>query len=238
MRALEAHLQRQLSSSREFFWHRLRTHAVSRFFPENQPLSVLDVGAGAGLLGEFIDARFPRARYHFIEPIESLETKLVARFGAQCNQSGAPNFRNFDRVVLLDVLEHQSDDRAFARQIVEKMKPGTILILTVPALRALWSRWDVALGHYRRYVKSSLRHVFEGLPVEWIEVSYLFPEMVPLGLIRKWTAAQCAGAENEAEFPELSRPVNLALYAIARVSFALRGLVPFGTSLFAALRIL
>src|SRR5215471_20150540 len=99
MRALEAHLQRQLSSSREFFWHRLRIHAVSRFFPEDQSFSVLDVGAGAGLLGEFIDARFPRAAYHFIEPIESLEGKLVTRFGARFNQSGATDFRSFDRVV-------------------------------------------------------------------------------------------------------------------------------------------
>jgi len=238
MKALEAHLQRQLESSQEFFWHRLRAHAVSTFLPKGQAFRILDIGAGAGMLGEFVRARFPLASYHFIEPIESLEKQLMVRFGADRNEKGAPDFWQFDRVVALDVLEHQADDRAFAKDVVAKMKPGSILILTVPALQSLWSHWDVALGHFRRYRKRDLTSAFAGLSVKWLEVSYLFPEMVPLGLVRKWKGRGSNRAPSEAEFPALARPVNQFLYAIGRFSFELRSLMPLGTSVFGALRVL
>src|SRR3979411_891512 len=89
-------------------------------------------------------------------------------------------------LALLDVLEHQADDRAFLDDLLHKMARGSTLIVTVPALMALWSGWDVALGHHRRYDRRSFRRAIAGLPVEVIEVSFLFPEMVPLALVRKW----------------------------------------------------
>ena len=64
---------------------------------------------------------------------------------------GRPGF-----VTLLDVLEHQEDDAQFIGGLVAKMEPGSVLLLTVPALPKLWSPWDEALGHYRRYTRSSL----------------------------------------------------------------------------------
>ena len=62
-------------------------------------------------------------------------------------------------VALLDVLEHQEDDKGFLRSLVDKMQPGSTLLLTVPALQGLWSQWDEALGHFRRYDKASLHSV-------------------------------------------------------------------------------
>lgn len=236
MKALEVHLQHQLTCS-NFFWHRLRAHAVSIFFPADKPFQVLDIGAGAGLLGEFIVNHYPQASYHFIEPIASLEEGLSVRFGPDRNAKSAVDFRQFDRVVLLDVLEHQPDDAEFASELVRKMKPDSVLVLTVPAMQMLWSQWDVALGHSRRYGKSELRRAFAGLPVQWLEVSYLFPEMVPLGLVRKWRRpSDAAKAIEETDLPALPRPVNGALYAISRLSFAARGVAPLGTSILGALR--
>jgi hypothetical protein len=92
-------------------------------------------------------------------------------------------------VTLLDVLEHQADDRAFLSELLDKMEPEAALIVTVPALMGLWSEWDVALGHRRRYDKASFRRCVTGLPVEVRELSYLFPEMIP------WAgSASCKGA--------------------------------------------
>ncbi len=236
MKALEAHLQHQLTCS-NFFWHRLRAHAVSTFFPADRPFRVLDLGAGAGLLGEFIVNHYAQANYHFIEPIESLEEELSLRFGSDRNAKSAVDFREFDYLVLLDVLEHQPDDREFASELVSKIKPDSVLILTVPAMQMLWSQWDVALGHFRRYGKSELRRAFAGLPVQWLEVSYLFPEMVPLGLVRKLRRpSHAAPGRDETDLPALPRTVNGALYVIARLSFAARAGAPLGTSILGALR--
>src|SRR5437667_443310 len=81
---------------------------------------IADVGAGAGMFGDFVRARLPRVEYHFVEPIDSLAAALARRFGADRDARGA-DLRAFDAVVLLDVLEHQEDDRAFLADLAGRM---------------------------------------------------------------------------------------------------------------------
>src|ERR671918_410066 len=151
MDPLEAQLQRQLEQSRDFFWHRLRWRAVSGFLPGDGTFQLLDVGAGAGLIGEYLRRDRPRARYRFIEPIDSLRNHLEQRFGVDARADDVGSLEDMDVVTLLDVLEHQRDDSGFLAGLLGRMRPDTPLILTVPALPGLWSAWDVALGHHRRY---------------------------------------------------------------------------------------
>jgi 2-polyprenyl-3-methyl-5-hydroxy-6-metoxy-1,4-benzoquinol methylase len=75
-------------------------------------------------------------------------------------------------VTVLDVLKHQSDDREFMRTVVEKMNPGAVLLVTVPALHWLWSRWDSALGHFRRYHRDDLMACLDGLPLSVDETTF------------------------------------------------------------------
>lgn len=197
---------------------------------------VVDVGAGAGFLGDFLAEQRPDLEYGFIEPLESLEAQLTERFGAEANRRDR-DFAGFSHVVLLDVLEHQGDDRAFLAELAEKMDPGATLLLTVPAMPTLWSRWDLRLGHFRRYTRAMLSAAVEPLPFELRERSYLFPELVPLGWWRRLGDRRDeGGAEGDASFPQLSRPVNQALYRGAKATTAARRIWPAGTSLFAVLR--
>jgi Methyltransferase domain len=233
MSVLESHLQRQIEHSRRFFWHRLRWHAVSRYLPRGVPFRLVDVGAGAGLLGEYLAEDFPLASYGFVEPLRSLEIQLEARFGGEANARDARRYRA-EFVTLLDVLEHQKDDRAFVADLVARMQPGAMLILTVPALRRLWSHWDAALGHFRRYDREALRAVLSGVSVETVSVDYLFPEMLAPALVRK--RAKAGIVEGRAEFPDLPRPLNAALVGIGRVTLRGQGRWPAGTSILAVAR--
>lgn len=223
---LEDHLRSQIRVSNELFWHRLRWDAVSSYLPSEESFELVDVGAGAGRLGDHLAERFARARYRFVEPIASLRSSLVERFGAGADATDDRSFGGARFVTLLDVLEHQYDDVRFLEELVAKLDPGTTLILTVPALERLWSNWDVALGHHRRYDKAALLTCFRDLPLAVREVTYLFPELVPLGLVR--------ASRNRAtsELPELARPLNSALYQVGRASLALRRHWRTGTSLF------
>ncbi|MGI8807663.1 MAG: hypothetical protein ACR2KK_07450 [Acidimicrobiales bacterium] len=188
---------------------------------------IADIGAGAGLLGRYLKLDFPSAQYRFEEPLESLEKMLEGTHGRDANLRGRAGIPS-PVVTLLDVLEHQEDDRAFLASLLDRMVVGARLVVTVPALNALWSAWDTELGHHRRYDKSSLRRVFDGLPVRLDEVSYLFPELVPPALVRR--ALKRAGST---EFPVVSRPLNQALYALGVGTLRMRHLSPFGSSLFA-----
>jgi len=56
-----------------------------------------------------------------------------------------------DCVTALDVLEHVENDRLAVSEIARVLKPGGVTVVTVPAMQSLWSDWDEALHHYRRY---------------------------------------------------------------------------------------
>lgn len=231
---LESHLERQRTRSQGFFWNRLRWELVASRLPEGEAAGLVDVGAGPGFLGDFLEQRFPLLQYRYIEPLEGLEADLEARFGAEANLRQSESFEGSRYVTLLDVLEHQEDDRGFMRELSEKMPPGALLLLTVPAMPSLWSDWDVLLGHYRRYTKDSLGEVVADLPFEIEEVSYLFPELLPMGWIRR--LRRSAGDSSGTEFPDLPRWLNETLYRIGKPSLAQRRRWPAGTSVFAALR--
>ena len=233
MDGLERHLAHQLEHGREFFWHRLRWAVVSAYLPPGG-FTLVDVGAGIGLVGEFLRDERPAARYRFVEPIPFLEQELERRYGAEANAKDDARYEGASAVTLLDVLEHQEDDRAFMAELVARLDPGATLLVTVPAGASLWSAWDVALGHHRRYDTAAFRRAIAGLPVGVVELSYLFPELVPLALVRKLRLRRRPAPG--VEFPELPRPLNELLARIGTVSLRLRRRWPVGTSLFAVLR--
>jgi SAM-dependent methyltransferase len=67
----------------------------------------------------------------------------------------------FDLVLMLDVLEHISDDGAALRELRRVAKPGGALVLTVPAHQYLWSQHDETHHHFRRYTQPQLRELLE-----------------------------------------------------------------------------
>lgn len=239
MDPLEAQLQRQVERSQDFFWHRLRWKVVAGHLPREGPLQLLDIGAGAGLVGEYLERYRPGATYRFIEPIDSLRRHLEKRFGEAANAQDLVSFEGIDIVTLLDVLEHQRDDGEFLSDLLGRMRPGAILIVTVPALGSLWSAWDVALGHHRRYGRRSLRELILGSSGHVEEISYLFPELVPAAFVRRLRQpagrVQLAAAE-EFQFPDLPVWLNGLLFAVGSATLATRRFWPFGTSLVAVLR--
>jgi hypothetical protein len=209
---------------------------VRQYLPVDPAFGLVDVGAGAGLLGEFLARDRPKATYEFVEPIESLRQFLRERYGEEADVADQASFDSAGFVTLLDVLEHQRDDQAFLRDLVGKMQPGSMLLLTVPALDRLWSQWDVNLGHFRRYDESSLRKCTQDLPLVINEVSFLFPELLPLGFLRarRRKVETHSDVGDCAEFPDLPRLVNEGLYAFGSASLALRRHWKMGTSLFMA----
>jgi hypothetical protein len=231
---LESHLQRQLTHSRDFFWHKVRWRAVRSLLPVDEPFTLLDVGAGAGLLGEYLQRDRPRATYRFVEPLESLTEHLTATFGPGADWNGLDAYPGVHFATALDVIEHIEDDFEFCAGLAAKLDPGATVVITVPAMTWLWSPWDTALGHYRRYDKARLRAPLEAAGLEVLELSYLFPEMVPPALLRR--SRRRAQDDGSAEFPNLPPLLSRLLYVLGSASLAGRRRWPAGTSLLAVAR--
>src|SRR3546814_6549126 len=60
-----------------------------------------------------------------------------------------------------EVLEHIEDDHAALRQWLGWLKPGGILLMSVPAHPSQWNAADVWAGHFRRYRKRELLGLVE-----------------------------------------------------------------------------
>ena len=134
MDALEAHLQRQIERSRDFFWHRVRWLAVTDQIAGGN-FALTDVGAGIGLVGEFLARDYPHAIYRFVEPLGSLVSELESRFGAQANANDSDSYAESRYITLLDVLEHIEDDRGFLEDLVAQVRHDPTCQVRLPDVR-------------------------------------------------------------------------------------------------------
>jgi SAM-dependent methyltransferase len=154
-------LHAMLSSDEDHWWYRgrrrvLRAELDRLRLPKDARL--LDAGCGSGRTLDEL------ARYGRVSGIDlSPEAVGLAR------RRGHDDVRvarvedlpfgdaTFDVVTCLDVIEHTPDDRATLAELRRVTRPGGLLVVTVPAYQALWSRHDEVNLHFRRYDSSSLR---------------------------------------------------------------------------------
>jgi hypothetical protein len=129
---------------------------------------VLEVGAGLGgttkmLCHEAVDS------WTCLEPDPILAAKLRAEIAHESPLGDRPIQVTtgtltevsagalFDTILYIDVLEHIENDRAEMLAAAQHLSPRGHLIVLSPAHNWLFSPFDEAIGHYRRYTRASLR---------------------------------------------------------------------------------
>jgi SAM-dependent methyltransferase len=63
----------------------------------------------------------------------------------------------FDTILYIDVLEHIADDRAELASAATRLTAGGHIVVLAPAHQWLFTPFDQAIGHHRRYSRPSLR---------------------------------------------------------------------------------
>jgi SAM-dependent methyltransferase len=142
------------------------------------PRAVLDVGAGDGYLARRLLAELPAgSEIVCLDPLYTDED--LRRFAADAPAGlsfvrAAPG-RRFDVVMLLDVIEHVPDDRAFLGGVVARsLAPGGLVLVSVPAWQPLFTAHDTALKHYRRYSPAACRALLDDVGLETVRGGGLF----------------------------------------------------------------
>jgi SAM-dependent methyltransferase len=148
-----------------------------------------EVGAGIGTFSDILASGHLRVsttpRLTVFEPAVNLHPRLLANLQRDQpallaqrrlivnNDYFSLSPREFDTVIMINVLEHIEDDAGVVRTIFDSLSPGGSIILFVPALEWLWSDLDRAVGHYRRYEKPGLENLLQKEGFEVVKNTYL-----------------------------------------------------------------
>ncbi len=237
------------------FWYRGRNRLIDRLLARAASdaggrMRFLDVGCGTGgvleylerssrddlLLGmDLFDEALAHARAETVSPL--LRASVMAM----------PFDASLDTVGALDVIEHLDDDVDALRCMRAATRAGGKLLLTVPANPGLWSFFDQAAGHKRRYTRASLVAALEAAGYRVERVGYFMAVLSPLAWIRRRLLGRrptdATAADNDEVIRDAVRaelrvvPVaNEIFAALIAIEIALVGAgvpMPFGTSLFA-----
>jgi 2-polyprenyl-3-methyl-5-hydroxy-6-metoxy-1,4-benzoquinol methylase len=129
---------------------------------------VLEVGAGLGGTTKFLcNGNFDR--WICLEP----DAALAERLDQEIREGQVPpccqvavgtlenrtDYQSFDTLLYIDVLEHIGDDKGEVVRGLSFLRPGGRLVVLSPAHQWLFSEFDRAIGHFRRYTRASLKAI-------------------------------------------------------------------------------
>ncbi len=221
---------------------RILLQVLDRYVGEGSPnRRILDVGCGTGTMLSYL------AAYGKAQGVDIDEEAI-----GYCRERGLTDVRlgaaetlpfedgSFDLVTALDVVEHLDEDVAALREIRRVLRPGGMLLLTVPAHPFLWGDQDEVNLHKRRYVAPQVRERLTGTGFKVLRVTYInafmFPPIAAVRMLRRLEhrLRPRTTAQSDFRYPA-PRPVNFVLGWIFGVEAPIvrRVDIPFGVSILA-----
>jgi SAM-dependent methyltransferase len=241
------------TAEQRHFWflarNRLIRRVVRRCLVQLPPaVRLLEIGCGNGNVLQVLMETVSTARVTgmdlFIDGLRFAHRRVVCGL-VQGDLHRPPFGRSFALLGMFDVLEHLPDDLQVLRDLEQMLAPGGVLVLTVPAFPSLWSYFDEAAHHARRYTRQSLTATLQTAGYEVQQVSYFMALTFPL----VWLTRRLAKKDTRPPAQELDeRVVNElrivpVLNELAAAALSLEAAwvgaghhLPFGTSLLAVAR--
>jgi SAM-dependent methyltransferase len=236
---------RQLADAEDGNWwfrsrNRLITGTLARYFPAFR--NFLEIGCGTGFVLSGIRDAFPGVSLSgselFIEGLLYARERLPNVSLFQMDARKIPYREEFDVIGVFDVLEHIEEDHLVLKEVFKAVKKGGGIMLTVPQHRWLWSPFDEASFHKRRYTRRELIGKVESAGFRIARITSFFTLTFPLQVISRFRRRRksTGGEEVFDVFQEFRIPswLNILLEKVcsAERSILIRDLsLPFGGSL-------
>lgn len=158
--------------------------------------NVLEVGAGIGSMTNYL-YKEDHSKWVLAEPdtdmADLLRTKIARHeLPGNCSviQGTIDDTReSFDTIIYIDVMEHIRDDKEEVKKASALLKKDGHLIILSPAHQSLYSPFDKAIGHYRRYTKKTMSALADE-SLEKLAIRYLDITGMLVSLTNKWFLKQ------------------------------------------------
>lgn len=182
------------SSQRSHFWFRARNRQILDFLRRagvSPPSRVLEVGCGTGtVLSALAEAGYAMTGLEMHRELArraAAANPRVPIFCANLFPIPAPLLAGggFDAVGLFDVVEHLDNPEIVLRACASLLRPGGVLVGTVPALSLLWSDYDVFAGHRLRFDRGGVRSLFARARLPRPRAAYFLQTLLPGMLLRR-----------------------------------------------------
>jgi SAM-dependent methyltransferase len=207
----------------------------------NAPCKVLEIGCGDGVLRRQLEASSSWVIDGADINMEALNRTPLVRgdtffydiFDRRSEFAGS-----YDVIILFDVLEHIADEKAFLDAVRFHLKKDGMLYINVPALQGLFSRYDEAVGHLRRYDKAMMATLAGSAGLEMVNMRYWGFSMLPLLSLRRAMVKNeiPSQATIKRGFEPPGALANKAMKALMGLETSIFRDPPSGTSLLAAVQ--
>jgi len=220
------------------FWFRARNKAIAALASQiassmTTGYRVLEAGCGTGNVlrvlertcsgGMVVGMDFFPEGLHYAR--QRTSCSLV-----QGDINALPFAGQFDLVCLFDVLEHLQNDVRVLQIIKGVLSQSGVLLLTVPAHPSLWSYFDEASHHCRRYEMGELKSKLVGTGYRVEYITYYMASIFPL----VWLGRRVRSLARRKATPDVDGSKALASGEL-RVVPGVNGLLAFLLSLEAPL---
>jgi SAM-dependent methyltransferase len=217
----------------DHFWFGNRNEMVRWLVRGHAPTAqrVLEIGCGTGFVLSALRQALPAAtiagselhsrglaaaRRRHGEDIE-----LIQMDARRCHLA-----ETVDLVGAFDVLEHIPQDGNVLAEIAQILKPGGILIATVPQHPWMWSTADDLAHHQRRYRRGELARKARAAGLQSVYqssfVTLAFPMMVAMRLLERLRPTKQSLAAISETHLNVNPAVNVVLRGLGRLEQRLR----------------
>ena len=213
------------------FWMRWRFQIIKDllFKYKIKPKKILDVGCGEGVFAEqyfkYFKKRISGCDIN-VNIKKRIKKKNINFLRYDISKKNKKYKELYDLIFLLDVIEHVNDDKKFLDFCYFHMKKNGFLLINVPASQILFSNYDLAVGHKRRYNKKSLIKLVDQKKFKIQEIRYWGFFLTPLLLVRKIATNYFLHKSNTKKVIEFGWKTNFLKNIILEI-IALERFIPF-----------
>jgi len=154
----------------------------------NSKMKIMDLGCGNGILSNQLEKKFKLKIDRVDANEETLKLNKDVKGKLICYNIGERKKKlekYYDIIFIFDVIEHVKNDINFLKDSLFHLKSNGLLVINVPSHQKLFSKYDHAVGHLRRYNKNDFSLLKKKLNLLSISINYWGLLLLPILIIRK-----------------------------------------------------